>query len=79
MKNSFNGVKITKEITSKNWYEAENYRREDEALRICKTCGHLSEMHEWSDYEGEHCIEENCECDNFVCKIVDNKIVYDGD
>lgn len=67
---------MSKEITSKNWYEAENYDSEKEYNRVCATCGHISEMHEHSEYDGESCIM-GCDCTEFICKIVDNKIVYD--
>ena len=67
------------EITKKNWYDAKNYDREKEYKMICARCGHISEMHEWDDYEGETCIKENCSCTNFVCKVENNLIVYDGE
>lgn len=67
---------MTEEI---KWYDAKNYDRNKEALRICENCGHISEMHEWSDWTGESCVGKDCLCTEFKCKMKDGLIVYDGD
>ncbi len=45
---------------------------------ICKNCGHVKDMHDFDDYSGYDCIEENCECNNFDAKTdEDMNVLYD--
>lgn len=71
---------MTKTITYKNWYEAENNDLKREGARLCE-CGHVEELHNQPD---DYCIDtwcnaDDCHCEKFRTMIRNNKIVYDGD
>lgn len=44
---------------------------------ICKNCGHISEQHEFDDFDGWSCIMEGCNCNKFEPKVNEkNEIQY---
>ena len=44
---------------------------------ICANCGHINEMHDWDDYTGWRCMEDNCNCSNFRVKVnKNNEVMY---
>lgn len=50
----------------------------DDAFIVCKNCGHIKDTHNFDDFDGWSCIEDNCYCKNFKPKVDEEEnVIYE--